>query len=259
VHAAAPLTRARAPRQLSVALMAPDAAEKAWNALHEDGSDIVFGAILDLRGCALPIASSRFARSRAHTDSGCSRFYTKSGQLIGSRPDLFPEPYTRKLAPLQDSIPPMDGALLVRVVETELLGGAPLVRFASGGALSTRWAALAGAPPSWEGRLDAAGGVLFNEEVCGMLLARSERAGAACWDGAPLLACEDRGGSFRLAISTPETSAADAAAGDLRSCDWVEVEQILLAPERANEVAALMKRIGIPLAFPVRMLWRPLV
>ncbi len=51
---------------------------------------------------------------------------TKSGQLIGSRPDLFPEPYTRKLAPLQDSIPPMDGALLVRVVETELLGGAPL-------------------------------------------------------------------------------------------------------------------------------------
>ena len=55
-----------------------------------------------------------------------SYLQTKSGQLIGSRPDLFPEPYTRKLAPLQDSIPPMDGALLVRVVETELLGGAPL-------------------------------------------------------------------------------------------------------------------------------------
>jgi hypothetical protein len=101
--------------------------------------------------------------------------------------------------------------------------------------------------------------VLFNGDACGVLLARAERAGAACWDAAPLLACEDRGGSFRLAISTPETSAADAAAGDLRSCDWVEVEQILLAPERANEVAALMKRIGIPLAFPVRMLWRPLV
>ncbi len=47
-------------------------------------------------------------------------------QLIGSRPDLFPEPYTRKLAPLQDACPAMDGALLVRVVETELLGGAPL-------------------------------------------------------------------------------------------------------------------------------------
>ena len=45
---------------------------------------------------------------------------------VGSRPDLFPAPYTRKLAPLQDSMPPMDGALLVRVVETELLGGAPL-------------------------------------------------------------------------------------------------------------------------------------
>lgn len=134
-----------------------------------------------------------------------------------------------------------------------LLGGAPLIRFASGGAMRTRWSPLDGVPPGWEGRLDGAGGLLFNGEACGMLLARAERAGAACWDAAPLLACEDRGGSFRLAISTPETSAADAAAGDLRDCDWVEVEQLLLAPERANEAAALMARIGIPLALPVRL------
>jgi hypothetical protein len=134
-----------------------------------------------------------------------------------------------------------------------LLGGAPLVRFASGGAMRTRWPAFDGAPPGWEGRLDGAGGLLFNAEACGMLVARAERAGAACWDAAPLLACEDRGGSFRLAISTPDLSAADAAAGDLRDCDWVEVEQLLLAPERANEVAALMARIGIPLALPVRL------
>ena len=94
--------------------------------------------------------------------------------------------------------------------------------------------------------------MLFNGDACGVLLARAERAGAACWDAAPLLACEDRGGSFRLAISTPDASAAAVEAGDLRQCDWVEVEQILLAPERANEVAALTQRIGIPLAFPVR-------
>jgi aarF domain-containing kinase len=74
-----------------------------WNELHEWGSDVVRDTINELRG-----------------------FYIKSGQLIGSRPDLFPEPYTRKLQPLQDAVPPMDGALLVRVVESELLGGRPL-------------------------------------------------------------------------------------------------------------------------------------
>jgi len=130
------------------------------------------------------------------------------------------------------------------------------VRFGAGAALRTSWPALAGAPQSWEGRRDAAGGALFNDEACALLLARAERAGAACWDAAPLLACEDRGASFRLALSSPDAVAADVAAGDLRSCDWVEVEQILLAPERANEIAALVKRIGIPLAFPVRSaLW----
>ena len=135
----------------------------------------------------------------------------------------------------------------------QLLGGVPLVRFASGNAVLTAWSALAGVPAHWEGRLDAAGGVLFSDEACGMLTARATRAGAACWDAARLFACEDRGGSFRLAISTPGASAAVAATGDLSDCDAVEVEQIVLAPERANEIAALAKLIGTPMAFPVRL------
>ena len=135
----------------------------------------------------------------------------------------------------------------------QLLGGVPLVRFASGNTVATAWSALAGVPAHWEGRLDAAGGVVFSEEACGMLTARAARAGAACWDAARLFACEDRGGSFRLAISTPGASAAVAATGDLSDCDAVEVEQIVLAPERANEIAALAKLIGTPMAFPVRL------
>ena len=97
---------ADAPLQAQLALPgAPTGADAQarWDALHEDGSDVVASTIADLRG-----------------------FYVKSGQLIGSRADLFPAPYCRKLQPLQDSVPPMDGALLVRVVETELLGGRPL-------------------------------------------------------------------------------------------------------------------------------------
>lgn len=44
----------------------------------------------------------------------------------GSRADLFPEPYTRKLARLQDSVPAMDGTLVLQVVERELLAGKKL-------------------------------------------------------------------------------------------------------------------------------------
>ena len=76
--------------------------EATWAELHEWGSDLVAGVINALRG-----------------------FYTKSGQLIGSRPDLFPEPFCRKLAKLQDSVPPMPPELVAAVVATELLGGKP--------------------------------------------------------------------------------------------------------------------------------------
>lgn len=82
-------------------LFPPAKREAAWNELHEQGSNVVSSTIGELRG-----------------------FYSKSAQLIGSRPDLFPSQYCEKLAPFQDSAPPMDGALLVRVVESEF--GRPL-------------------------------------------------------------------------------------------------------------------------------------
>ena len=80
--------------------------EAAWNDLHELGSTVVSTTIGQLRG-----------------------FYSKSAQLIGSRPDLFPPAYCEKLAPFQDSAPPMDGALLIRVIESEL--GKPLTEMFS--------------------------------------------------------------------------------------------------------------------------------
>ena len=79
----------------------PEEQARAWERLHDEGSEAVCATISQLRG-----------------------FYSKSAQLIGSRPDLFPKQYCSKLAPFQDSAPAMDGALLVRVVESEL--GAPL-------------------------------------------------------------------------------------------------------------------------------------
>eukprot|EP00873_Tetraselmis_striata_P012818 jgi/Tetstr1/433082/TSEL_022416.t1 len=77
--------------------------DRMWQALHESGSAKLAGTICDLQG-----------------------FYTKSGQLIGSRPDLFPGAYTEKLSVLHDAIPPMPGPLVRAIVEQELLGGAAL-------------------------------------------------------------------------------------------------------------------------------------
>jgi len=75
----------------------PAQRELLWEAAHEAGSKTVAATISSLRG-----------------------FYSKSAQLIGSRPDLFPEQYTTLLAPFQDSAPPMDASLVIAVVEQEL-------------------------------------------------------------------------------------------------------------------------------------------
>jgi len=53
-------------------------------------------------------------------------FYVRTGQVILTRVDLFPEAYTSKLQQLQDGIEPMLFELVKSVVEQELLGGAPL-------------------------------------------------------------------------------------------------------------------------------------
>jgi len=50
----------------------------------------------------------------------------KTGQVISTRVDLFPEAYTSKLQQLQDGIEPMPFDMVKRVVEQELLDGAPL-------------------------------------------------------------------------------------------------------------------------------------
>ena len=76
---------------------------EAWDELHEWGSSQLAGVVSELKG-----------------------FYVKTCQIIASRPDLFPPPYTRKLAVFQDDIPPMPLALVVAVVEQELLGGRPI-------------------------------------------------------------------------------------------------------------------------------------
>ncbi|KAA8496095.1 Uncharacterized protein FVE85_2250 [Porphyridium purpureum] len=77
--------------------------EEIWNQTHEWGSDELINVIQELKG-----------------------FYVKSGQVISSRVDLFPEPYIRKLSVLQDSIEPIDTAIVKEIVRQELLEGEPL-------------------------------------------------------------------------------------------------------------------------------------
>jgi aarF domain-containing kinase len=58
-------------------------AAAAWNARHEKSAQTLYSLATDLRG-----------------------LYIKSGQFVGTRTDLLPEPYTRSLSRLQDAVPP---------------------------------------------------------------------------------------------------------------------------------------------------------
>ena len=62
----------------------------------------------------------------AETIQQLKGFYVKTGQVISTRVDLFPEAYTSKLQELQDNLEPMPFSLVKSVVEQELLNGAPL-------------------------------------------------------------------------------------------------------------------------------------
>lgn len=77
--------------------------QKRWEEIDEWGSSQVANVITDLRG-----------------------FYVKTGQVISTRVDLFPEAYTSKLSQLQDSLQPMPVELVAAIVRQELLEGEPL-------------------------------------------------------------------------------------------------------------------------------------
>jgi predicted unusual protein kinase regulating ubiquinone biosynthesis (AarF/ABC1/UbiB family) len=83
--------------------MSEEELEAKYEELHEWGSERLEAAIKDLKG-----------------------FYVKTGQVISTRVDLFPEQYTSRLASLQDDLDPMPAAQVKAVVESELLLGEPL-------------------------------------------------------------------------------------------------------------------------------------
>jgi len=96
-----------ASRSLLVALgvTLPQGAGEAdvYTKIHEWGSERLEGAIKQLKG-----------------------FYVKTGQVISTRVDLFPEQYTSRLASLQDDLDPMPVEVVREVVQRELLLGDPL-------------------------------------------------------------------------------------------------------------------------------------
>ena len=77
--------------------------EERYNELHQWGSQRLESTIKELKG-----------------------FYVKTGQVISTRVDLFPEEYTTRLASLQDDLDPMPAAQIKSVVERELLQGESL-------------------------------------------------------------------------------------------------------------------------------------
>ena len=77
--------------------------EQVWADLDEWGSTRITETIQEMKG-----------------------FYVKTGQVISTRVDLFPEPYTSKLQQLQDGLESMPFELVEKVVRQELLDGAPL-------------------------------------------------------------------------------------------------------------------------------------
>ncbi|CAM9673898.1 unnamed protein product [Discosporangium mesarthrocarpum] len=79
------------------------ATEEEWEALHEWGSLLVRNTITELRG-----------------------YYVKTGQVLSTRVDLFPENYTTRLQSLQDSVEPIPTDLVKAVISQELLAGEPL-------------------------------------------------------------------------------------------------------------------------------------
>ena len=74
--------------------------EARYQALHEWGSERLERTIQDLKG-----------------------FYVKTGQVISTRVDLFPEQYTSRLASLQDDLDPLPAQVIKGVVVEELLLG----------------------------------------------------------------------------------------------------------------------------------------
>mmetsp|Transcript_2142 Transcript_2142/g.3190 ORF Transcript_2142/g.3190 Transcript_2142/m.3190 type:complete len:648 (-) Transcript_2142:111-2054(-) len=74
--------------------------ELLYDEIHEWGSERLSDTIQELKG-----------------------FYVKTGQVMSTRVDLFPEQYTSKLRVLQDGLDPMGGDVVRATVEQELLRG----------------------------------------------------------------------------------------------------------------------------------------
>ena len=72
--------------------------EVVWEEQHEKGSEAFAAVINELKG-----------------------FYTKTGQIIATRQDLFPQQYTDRLSGLTDMVDPMPAELVRAVVTQELL------------------------------------------------------------------------------------------------------------------------------------------
>jgi aarF domain-containing kinase len=83
--------------QRAVRKLPPAAAADHWARRHEAAAESLYRLAVDLKG-----------------------LYIKSGQFIGTRTDIVPEPYTRSLSRLQDQVPARPMTVVRQTIESEL-------------------------------------------------------------------------------------------------------------------------------------------
>lgn len=83
--------------QRAVRKLPPEVAAGHWERRHEAAAESLYRLAVDLKG-----------------------LYIKSGQFIGTRTDVVPEPYSRSLSRLQDQVPARPMAVVRQTIESEL-------------------------------------------------------------------------------------------------------------------------------------------
>jgi aarF domain-containing kinase len=92
--------------QRRVRKLPAEQADAVWERQHESAAERLYRTAIGLKG-----------------------IYIKYGQFVGTRADLFPEPYIRSLSRLQDRVPARPASEVQRTIEREL--GQPLERLFS--------------------------------------------------------------------------------------------------------------------------------
>ena len=156
------------------------------------------------------------------------------GDTVGA--DVYLETGTLHLAPAAWLSSSLDGACSDAGVVMQRMSAADL---------STRFPCFGkrGVPLEWEARLAVHAGTVHTDTLSAVLRVACDRMRVAWLGGVELLDVDDKGGSFRLRIQ---------AQGD-DTGSWVECEQLVLAPDSAQEARLCLAKLQMHVEVAVRL------